>query len=332
MKRIAIVLCACALAAACDDARPSASDELTIVVQGDRRELEQQEKSLREREESLKADNTQLDQRISELARGLKAAADLTQRRRLEDELRTSVDQASAMVVKESALKAQKSEVEAKKQSMDADATRAAQSAMAAREAQAASREAKVSEREATLALRDREFAQREKALAARETQAAAREQGLATLTAQNSQQAEHLDRALREVPKGAVVEAKHKKVLAEIDARGILVTDLPPEDQPLNADIFSARRLGDFSRAWDLVVELTRAVTHLKVDQKFVEQKMVRLQGARAGARLSEGQRGEVEKLLREVTASYSDGQYEQANKVLNRISAILDANTAAG
>ena len=43
MKSVAILLCACGLAAACDDGRPSASDELTIVVQGDRRELEQQE-------------------------------------------------------------------------------------------------------------------------------------------------------------------------------------------------------------------------------------------------------------------------------------------------
>ena len=330
MKRLAAALLA--LCAACDDGRQGASDELTIVVQGDRRELEQQEKSLKDREESLKADKAQLEQRISELARGLKAAADATQRRTLEEELRTSQDQAATMAVKETALRAQKSEVEAKKQAMDADSTRAAQSALAAREASAAAREARVSEREATLALRDRELAQREKALAAREVQAAAREESLAALGARNSQQAEHLDRALREVPKAGMVEARHKKVLGEIETRGILVTDLPPEDQPLNADIFSARRQGDFARAWDLVAELSRVVAHLKVDQRFVEQKMVRLQGVRAGAKLSEAQRLEVEKLLREVTAAYSDAHYEQANKVLNRISAILDASSAAG
>src|SRR5205814_4028666 len=63
---LAGVLCA----AACDDAREAAPDELTIVVQADRREIEQQEKSLHEREETLQKDKSQLDARISELARG----------------------------------------------------------------------------------------------------------------------------------------------------------------------------------------------------------------------------------------------------------------------
>jgi hypothetical protein len=69
-----------------------------------------------------------------------------------------------------------------------------------------------------------------------------------------------------------------------------------------------------------------------LKIDQRFVEQKMVRLQGMRAGARLAERQRTEVERLLREVTGAYSDGKYEVANKGLNRIAAILDASGAPG
>jgi hypothetical protein len=58
----------------------------------------------------------------------------------------------------------------------------------------------------------------------------------------------------------------------------------------------------------------------------------MLRLQGARGAARLSEQQRGEVERLLREVTGAYSDGHYEQANKGLNRIAVILDAGTVSG
>ena len=72
--------------------------------------------------------------------------------------------------------------------------------------------------------------------------------------------------------------------------------------------------------------------VSRLKVDQRFVELKMLRLQSARAAARLSDQQRSEVEKLLREVTSSYSDGKYADANKGLNRIAVILDAGAAAG
>src|SRR5262249_3487050 len=67
------------LMAACDDEKVAAPDELTIVVQGDRREVEQLEKSVREREEALKRDKEQLDQRIADLAKGLKAAADAEQ-------------------------------------------------------------------------------------------------------------------------------------------------------------------------------------------------------------------------------------------------------------
>src|SRR5207248_8495790 len=119
-----------------------------------------------------------------------------------------------------------------------------------------------------------------------------------------------------RDVPKSAAAEDRHKKLLADIETRGILISDLPSGDQPINAEIFSARRQGDFARAWDLIGELSKVVARLKVDQKFVELKMLRLQGARGSARLSDPQRGEVEKLLREVTSAYSDGKYDQANK----------------
>ena len=306
------------LLAACDGARPAASDELTIVVQGDRRELEQQEKGLREREEALRAEKAKLENQIDDLTSGLKAAADAEQRRRLEDQLRTSRDLESQMTARQTALQAQKGEVAAKKVAMESDLGSAAQAVIAAREAAAAAREAKIGEREGVVAARERELAAREKALALREVAAPAVPQAAQAV--------------LRDVPRAAAVEARHRKLLADLESRGILVTDLPAEDQPLNAEIFAARKQGDLSRAADLLAELGRGLARLKVDQKFVEQKMGRLQAVRGGARLSEVQRVEVERLLREVTAAYSDGHYEQANKELNRIAAILDAGAAAG
>jgi len=133
-------------------------------------------------------------------------------------------------------------------------------------------------------------------------------------------------------VPKAAAVEARHKKLLADLESRGILMTDLPNEDQPLNAEIFAARRQRDFVRAWDLLNELTKAVAKVKVDQRFVEQKIGRLQSARAGAKLGDPQRAEVEKVLREVTSAFSDGKYDQANKGLNRLAVILDSSAGPG
>jgi hypothetical protein len=133
-------------------------------------------------------------------------------------------------------------------------------------------------------------------------------------------------------VPRVSTVEKKHKELLADLEGRGILISDLPPEYQPLNADVFVARRLGDAARAWDLLGQLSKAVARLKVDQRFVERKMVRLQGARTAAKLNDAQKSEVEQLLRDVTSAFSDGHYDQANKGLNRIAVILDASTATG
>ena len=321
MKRVLAVALLLA-AAACDDEKGSAPDELTIVVQGDRREVEQLEKSVREREEALQKDKAQLDQRISELARGLKAAADAEQRRRIEEELRQSQALEGQLGVRVSALQAQKIEVEAKKRAVDADVHRAAQAALEARSASVASREAKAAEREAQLAVLERDLSQRFKDVALREKAVAAFER--------QGPPPEYRDR--KHVPKAALVEEKHKKLLADLDARGILISDLPAEDQPLNAEIFAARRQRDFLRAMDLMNDLTKAIARLRVDQRFVEAKITRLQGARGAARLSEIQRGEIEKLLKDVTSAFSDGRYEQANKGLNRIAVILDGGTASG
>ena len=320
MKRL-LAAALLAVLCACDDEK-AVPDELTIIVQADRREVEQQEKALREREEALAKDKSQLDQRISDLAKGLKAAADAEQRRRLEEELRQSQALEGQLGVRVSALQAQKSEVEAKKRVMDVDLARAAQAALDVRAASIAAREAKVAEREAQAAVHDRDLAQRFKDVALREKAVAAFER--------QGPPPEYRDR--KQVPKAALVEEKHKKLLAELDARGILVSDLPPEDQPLNAEIFAARRQRDFARAMDLLNDLVKVVARLRVDQRFVEAKITRLQGARGTARLSDTQRGEIEKLLKDVTSAFSDGRYDQANKGLNRIAVILDAGSASG
>jgi hypothetical protein len=309
MKRVAAALLLFGLAA-CEDAQSAGPDELTIIVQGDRRELEQQEKALHEREESLQQDKSKLDGRIADLARGLKAAADAEQRHRLEDELRRQRDLQGQIGVQVSALAAQKNEVAARKLAIQPDFNQSRETLLAARETKLAEREALMARGERDLSERLKDVALREKAVAAFERQAPPE----------------------RVSPKASAVDARQRKLLAELDSRGVLVSDLPPEAQPLNSQIYTARRQGDFTRAWDLLRDLSATVAKFKIDQRFVEQKIGRLQGARAAAKLSEPQRQEVEKLLRDVTAAFSDGKYDQANKSLNRIAAILDASTATG
>ena len=315
--------------AACDEAREAAPEELTIVVQGDRREMEQQEKILHEREESLQKDKAQLDSRIAQLALGLKAAADAEQRRRIGEELRRQQDLEGQITVRATALQVQKSEMEAKKQSIDMDVQKAAQAALIARQASVANREGKLAERETQLAQMLKDIEGRSKDLSVREKDVALREKAVAAFERQGPPP-EYRDP--KSLPRSSVVEKKQKDLLANLDGRGILISDLPPEVQPFNADIFAARRQGDLPRAWDLLGQFGKVVAKVKVDQRFVEQKMVRLQGARSQAHLTNPQKDEVERMLREVTSAYSDGQYERANKGLNRISAILDAGSAAG
>lgn len=309
--------------AGCESAKGGGSDEVTIVVQGDRRELELQEKSLKERETSLRAEQEKIDKRQAELDR-VRAAADAEQARRIEEEmtrLRAEQGQLSAQL---NANAAQKTEVAARRTALEVPTAQVALSELSAREAGMATREAKLAARELDIAEREKELGQREKRLVALAEKLAAEEKAAPAESGS--------DRAAREVPKAQAVDARHKKLLEELDARGVRIADLQPEDQPLNAEIWNARKKGDYARAADLLVELSSAVKRLKIDQRFVEQKMVRLQGVRSGARLAERQRSEVERLLREVTSAYSDGKYEAANQGLNRIAAILDAGRGAG
>jgi hypothetical protein len=296
---------------ACDDAQSAAPDELTIVVQGDRRELEQQEKSLREREETLQQDKAKLDGRIADLAKGLKAAADAEQRRHIEDELHRQQALQGQIGVQVSALAAEKSEVIARRQTLLPDFNTSRETLIASREVKLAQRESSIADQERDLAQRLKDVAQRERAVAAFERQIPPEK--LASKS-------------------GTAIELRQKKLLADLDSRGLLVSDLAPEDQPLNAAIYSARKQGDYARASDLLGDLGKAIAKLKVDQGFVQQKIGRLQGARAAAKLNDSQKGEVERLLRDVTSSYSDGKYDQANRGLNRIATILDASAAPG
>ena len=336
------------LGAGCDSERTSAPDELTIVVRGDRRELELKEQALEQREASLGSEKEKLDQRIAELSKNLDAAgkslsaADLGQRRRFEEELARARLAQKETSLKFETLRAQKNEVGALKTAIDPPLAQAQSAVLAAREAAVALREARTNESEQVASRRaqaaDAEIKKREQAVAAREQEVAAREQGVAAREQEAARLAAVLGKGevrlpgLRDVPRAQAVEQKHKKLLDDLDARGILVVDLAAEDQPLNAEIWAARRLGDFARAGDLVADLGKALRSLKIDRTFVEAKMVRLQAVRAQAKIGEAQKRDVERLLHEVTSAYSDGRYEQANRGLNQIARILDASGAPG
>ena len=344
--RAHLLLTALLATAACNSEKSSAPDELTIVVRADKREVELHERDLARRESALRGEKEKLDQQIAELSKNLDAAGknlsagDLAQRRRFEDELGRARLAQKETSLKFETLKAEKTEVGALKSAIEPLQSQAQGAALAAREAAVAVREAKASELEQAASRKatgaDAEVKKREQVVATREQEVAAREQAVLArekeLAKAGTPGKPDARMSLRDVPRAQAVEQKHKKLLEDLEARGILVADLPAEDQPLNAEIWAARRLSDFARAADLVAELGKALKSIKVDQNFVEAKMIRLQAVRAQAKLGEAQKRDVEKLLRDVTASYSDGRYEQANQGLNQIARILDGSGSAG
>ena len=296
------------------DPGSASSDELTITVRGDRRELELQEQQLQQREQELRAEKDQIDARIDQLVKSIPAGS---------DELNSQRERERDIAARVQAMLAEKGQIDARKNAIPGAATAADNGKITAREAAVAARESQLSERSDAVA-------KREQAVAARELSLADAERSVNTRA--NDMKNASPPAASRDLLQATAIEARHKRLLEDLAARGVLIADLPVEDQPLNADIWAARRQGDLPRANDLLVELQGAVKQLKIDQRFVEQKMVRLQRQRGAAKLNDRQRDEVEGLLREVTANYSDGQFEAANKGLNRIAAILDASTAPG
>lgn len=320
---------------ACDSPRPpkDTADELTIIVQADKRELEAQARMIKAREEALKNEQGQLEQRMKELTAN-RAAADMEQRLRLDGELATAKAAQDELSNRVQALQQQKVAMEVQRTALEAPQPAAPTVTVAAREQLLAAREARLSTREAGIAAREADLSAREKALSQVQLTLAEHAAALDRTDGGTAAAVFHPPepQPQREVPTRAAVESRHKRLLAEMDTRGVLVSDLAPEDQPLNADIHAARRKGDYARAGDLLADLMKAMAHLQVNQRFIEAKMVRLQGARSTARLRDGQRSEVEQILRDVTSSYSDGHYEKANKGLNRIAAILDAGGASG
>ena len=326
---IAVLLLSCPPLAACDDGKPTDADELKIIVSGDKRELELQEQALQQREQSLRADKAALDAQLEELSKGLKSITnDAEQRRKFDEQLTRTQELQKKAALALDTLRAEKSEVGAKKAAIAPPLSEVVSSALASREAAVASREAKAAERDEGASRREREVAAREQALAAREKELADKALALQTAAAGPGARVP----SLRDIPQLKEFDQKHKRLLELLASRGIFVADLPVEDQPLNAEIHAARGQGDLARASDLLAELGKAVRGVKVDQRFVESKMIRLQALRAQATLSEEKKREVEKVLSEVTGRYNDGDYEKANLGLNRLSKLLDAGPGPG
>lgn len=181
---------------------------------------------------------------------------------------------------------------------------------------QIAARERDMAERERAVAGREKDIAERETSLAAREAQLAQRDSACAASAAAASAAQEKSQKVTR-----AGVDRAWRALMSSMDAKGVLVADLPPAKQGLIREASTARGAGELGRAMDVIEQAQAAVEALSIDGDFVSRKASRVNGLQKKGGIDTRAREEVARLLQDVTRAYSDGHYVEANRVLNNI-----------
>jgi hypothetical protein len=132
------------------------------------------------------------------------------------------------------------------------------------------------------------------------------------------------------ELPKGLKYAAKdvepvYKKALKLMQERGLLADDLPPSAEKLVSEVREAMKKGDFVRAKYDADALLAAVEGVHIDREFITAKMGRLNSAIRSKKLEGDSKRKSQSLLEEITASYGDGKFGQANTKINTVFAML-------
>ena len=201
------------------------------------------------------------------------------------------------------------------------DASRAAldkATAVAAREADIASREKSLAEREKSLADREKALMQRDAEQASRWKDSC---QGGSTTIIQAAP-----------TPKGGNLSKKEVSDLiargkAGMAKKGLVTSDLPAYAQGLEADAIKDLQADDVYKASVAAQGFAGAVDQIKVDKKFISDKMNRLNAAiRAKGKMDDAGQAQLGTINNEVSKLVIDGDYISANRKLNQAGALLD------
>lgn len=118
-----------------------------------------------------------------------------------------------------------------------------------------------------------------------------------------------------------ASVRDQARKIRRKMDNRGILGADLSPAARELERQAQSANKAKDFDQAASYYRQLAVAVDRTNINAEFVEAKMRRINGE-IGKRKPPAR---VTGLLNEVSASFTDGRFDKANRKINEIYRII-------
>jgi hypothetical protein len=184
-----------------------------------------------------------------------------------------------------------------------------------------ARREALLARREADLARREGELSKRERDLIA--TRAKALDDCRAQAPVQTITRVEVPTRAAGYSRRD--VDPLVREAQSQMRKRGILDSDLPAGGARLLSEAMRAGHTGDFAKAKYAAEQLLDVVRNVRIDRSFIGAKIDRLSAQMRGKALSAGVRGEVDRLFRQATARYGDGQFGASNSELNRIYSML-------
>lgn len=196
------------------------------------------------------------------------------------------------------------------------------------REQLVARREYGVAMREKDVARREAELGRREKVLAIREQELAERQSKLCPRVATVVQTVAAAPAA---PPSGGGsyarkdVEPVYKAALQAMQSKGILTADLPAGTDRLVTEVRHGVGKGDFVRAKYAADQLLATVRSMKIDRGFIGAKIGRLSSSIRSTPPSAGNKARVDSLFQQATAAYGDGRFVEANRLLNRIYALL-------
>jgi hypothetical protein len=319
--------------------KSAADEELTIVVQADKSRIAAEEAALEDHRKTIEEEREQLRREMEKLGASRGEKSDPTGSEEMQQLLNRAV-----RLVQEQGEEATKREALAKERdgllakvlagdpaSKPAPAAAPAPSAelthltaqvagrekdLAGRERMIADREKTTSERESVLSDREKVLAEREKDLASREAAFAQRE-STCRASPKRADRSEELTRA--------GVEKAYRELLAAMEAKGVLASDLPAAKQKKLAEA-AQYRSGDLSNAMGAVEATGAAVESLAIDGEFVTRKAKWVNRLQEKSSADAKTREEVSRLLKEVTQAFSDGRYSEANRSLNNIVSLFE------
>lgn len=190
-----------------------------------------------------------------------------------------------------------------------------------------------VARREYSIALRERDVARRENELAKREKALAGREESFAERQAKGCGRSVVIASAPPLVSGGNSggggsysrkdVESAFKAALTAMQTKGILTADLPAGTDRLVTEARHSVSSKDYTRGKYAADQLLATVRAMKIDRGFIGAKISRLSAAIRSNPPRE--KNKVNTLFQQATEAYGDGRFGEANKLLNRIYALI-------